>query len=115
VFRPMTDPNRAVLLFGAIALASLALHGFAAEQGQAAKTPAVMSEGGMTEGDYASCDAELTANKIVHEPLGHVELDGCELAGAIKLRAVEPSEAMQRPQKASNPSPAPKGCPAIFC
>ena len=48
----------------------------------------LVSVSGMTASDYAQCVSELTSGKVVFEQLGDVTQQGCELSGAVKLKAV---------------------------
>jgi hypothetical protein len=61
----------------------------AGEQPQAnsAVVPVVV-QNAMGAEDYAACTAELEARKVAFEALGSVTVEGCTLAGAIKLRAI---------------------------
>ncbi len=61
---------------------------YASETNSPAETPAVVSQNGMAEDVYTLCTTELAAKGVNFEPLGNVTLEGCELAGAIKLNSV---------------------------
>ncbi len=49
----------------------------------------IVSQNGMDEGGYEACIADLSAQDVAFEQLGNVTVDGCELAGAIKLKGVQ--------------------------
>ena len=48
----------------------------------------LVSVSGMPASDYAQCVSELNSSKVIFEQLGDVTQQGCELSGAIKLKAV---------------------------
>jgi hypothetical protein len=48
----------------------------------------VASQSGMLESDYVACLADLTTDGVAFEQLGTVNVDGCELDGAVKVRGV---------------------------
>jgi hypothetical protein len=87
------------LLLNLIAtVALLASSGFSAGSGDgsadhqpvtAAKdAKTLVSISSMSAADYAACVSELTDKKVVFEQLGNVTEQGCQLSGAIKLRAI---------------------------
>lgn len=76
------------LLASAAGVSATSGGGTAATGAMAKDAKTLVSVSGMPASDYAQCVSELTSSKVIFEQLGDVTQQGCELSGAIKLKAV---------------------------
>ena len=83
------NPTVAALLAMAMAVAVVSVSVSPAKGEQpSSNSSASHSQTDLAGEDYDGCLAELSAKKVLFEPLGSVSLETCQLEGAVKLRGV---------------------------